>query len=358
MNFFSKIFVVFSLSISCLSSLVYAQKDWEEIAQDFVLETKKIEIPNYPHAFNPSIIKWKGRWLLSFRAISDTAQISTICSASESDLGLVYLDDNLEPIGQPQTIVLDHVAKQRPYLLAEDARLISNENNLYLIFSANKDAIITDAGFRMYVAQLGENDEGFFVIQNECLSVFDGNKSCLREKNWVPFIYNSELLLAYYLFPHKIFRPLLEGSECCELVAKSYPSVTWEWGELRGGTPALPINQDCYLGFFHSQIFTKTVHSNNTVTPHYFMGAYLFSLKPPFEIKYISPEPIVGKNFYHGLLYEHYWHPVNVVFPSGLVIHEDEIWVLYGRQDHEIWIAILDKQGLLDSLIPVSTLRE
>jgi predicted GH43/DUF377 family glycosyl hydrolase len=84
---------------------------------------------------------------------------------------------------------------------------------------------------------------------------------------------------------------------------------------------------------------------------------YLFSSKPSFEIKYISPEPIIGPNFYHGLSYEPYWGPVCVVFPCGVVILEEEIWVTYGRQDHEIWIARLDKRKLLDSVIHVSILN-
>ncbi len=41
--------------------------DFEETSRDFVLETRKIEIPGYPHAFNPSIIRWKGELLLTFR---------------------------------------------------------------------------------------------------------------------------------------------------------------------------------------------------------------------------------------------------------------------------------------------------
>lgn len=362
MNFHKTIFYLY-LILNCLSSFVYSEINLEEFTQDFILDTKKIIIPGYPHAFNPSITKWKGRWLMSFRLVGcdekNSRLIPNISSASAMDVGLIYLDDELNPIGEAQFIFLDHPNKKRPYLLAEDARLIVNEERLYIIYSANKEAEVEDSGFRVYVAQL-DNDEqnNFFVIHNECLSIFEGVNSNKREKNWTPFIYQTELLLSYQLFPHKIFRPLLDGSECCETVANSFPSLTWEWGELRGGTQALQLSEDYYLGIFHSSINLSTIHSNNQSIPHYFMGAYLFSSSPPFEIKYISPEPIIGTNFYQGLTYEPYWHPVCVVFPCGLVINEEDVWVIYGRQDHEIWIAKLDKKNLINSLIPISTLLE
>ena len=55
----------------CFQTCVYANDklDLEKKPQDFVLETIKISVPDYPHAFNPSIIRWQGRLLMSFREI-------------------------------------------------------------------------------------------------------------------------------------------------------------------------------------------------------------------------------------------------------------------------------------------------
>lgn len=108
------------------------------------------------------------------------------------------------------------------------------------------------------------------------------------------------------------------------------------------------IDDKYYLSFFHSCIKMTTVHAADTL--HYFIGAYTYSLQPPFEILQMSQEPIIGKNFYHGKTYKPYWHPVCAVFPCGYICENDKITLFYGRQDHEIWIAILDKQGLLESL--------
>src|SRR4051794_22577997 len=106
--------------ICFFSVSLYAQKDLEEIAQDFIIETKKVTIPAAPHAFNPSIVQWQGRWLMSFRVIENPNRILGFSSAAESDIGLIWLDDDFNPIGQPQFISLNHLNTQRPYLLAED----------------------------------------------------------------------------------------------------------------------------------------------------------------------------------------------------------------------------------------------
>ena len=100
-----------------------------------------------------------------------------------------------------------------------------------------------------------------------------------------------------------------------------------------------------------------TVHSDGAVMQHYFMGAYTFSSKPPFEITRISREPIFGKGMYDtpGVSYPTY-KPIRCVFPSGLYIDEDrnEINVVFGKQDYESWLLKLDlNMFLTDNLMKV-----
>ena len=85
---------------------------------------------------------------------------------------------------------------------------------------------------------------------------------------------------------------------------------------------------------------------------HYFMGAYTFEKYPPFAITAISPEPIVADTFYKGPMHAS-WKPLRVIFLGGFVYNRSFIWVVYGRQDHEIWVVKLDKEKLLNSLTPV-----
>ena len=315
--------------------------DLEEKPSDFVLETKQIHIPGYPHAFNPSIIRWQGKNLLSFRVIPNRK------SSFNSEIGLVFLDDDFNAISDPQ-ILKTNVLNPNVPSRAEDARLISVGERLYIVYANNKDEKITAGGFRVYVSQLDYRDDRFYLKHTECLTDFEGVNPKLREKNWVAFDYNHELFLAYSLNPHLIFKPLFKDG-LCETFAKSKACIDWDLGLLRGGTPALLID-DKYISFFHSSTKMSSLQSDNKETLHYFMGAYTFSKEPPFTIQSISSFPIIGKNFYEGKKYKPYWHAVQAVFPGGFIYDDYNFFVVYGRQDHEAWVVKLDKKRLLESL--------
>jgi len=324
--------------------------DFEESAQDFVLESKRIEIPGYPTAFNPSIIRWGKEFLLAFRVIPNRTQSFT------SQLGVILLDETFSPISQPQFLNTREPNALTPSR-AEDGRLIFVGDKLYLVYSDNSEPKISKGGFRVYIAEVDFDGGNFKLKTPECLTRYEGESRNIREKNWVPFDYNGNLLLTYSLIPHLIFRPLLNGNGECETVASTMGPINWNWGILRGGTSALlgvAPNGD-YLSFFHSSKMMASIHSEGKNVLHYFMGAYTFSPQPPFEMTSISPKPIIGKGFYKGDIYKPYWHPVRVVFPGGYLFDERFVWIAYGRQDHEIWIAKLDRQKLLESLVPVNS---
>ncbi len=318
--------IVLFLFLSTLNAI-----DLEQRIQDFVLETQKIEIPNSPYAFNPSIVFWRGSYILCFREL---IQAERDDSSGPSRIGLVFLNEHFSLEGDPY--FLD--------FLGADARLVNVDEHLY---------VVCEGGFRMIVGELDFDGEDFILKTSESLTYFPEEDPLRREKNWVPFNYQGKLLLSYSLEPHEILEPFLDGSEECLMIESTSSGIIWPWGELRGGTPALRCGNE-YLAFFHSSINMASDHSEGKVIPHYFMGAYTFQKDPPFRITRISKEPIIGRNFYHGLNYPPYWHPVQVIFPCGFVFDDDYIWVAYGRQDHEIWMAKLSKSGLFKNLFPLS----
>lgn len=337
----------FSIFLICCNQASFADTDpmvdLEESAQDFVLETHKIQIPGFPKAFNPTIIQFKGLILMSFRIIPDPQNSYT------SQLGLIWLDNHFCPIGEPQ--ILDTTLGPGIPSRTDDGRLVAVGEQIYLVYSDNTDPEISKGGFRVFVAKL-KFDGGAFTVENPVkLSSFEAEMKGKREKNWVPFDYQGQLLLAYSLTPHVIFRPLLHIG-ACETIARSDSNWNWRWGEPRGGTPAIKMDDE-YVAFFHSSINMASLHSDGRKMNHYFMGAYTFSTSPPFTIKSISPEPIIGPGFYKGPVYKPYWGSVRCIYPCGFIFDEDFIWVSYGRQDHEVWIVKLDKRKLLSSLIPL-----
>ncbi len=318
-----------------------AMLDLEEASQEFVLGVKKIEIPGHPLAFNPSIIRWRGLLLMSFRIIPDRKNSFT------SILGVVLLDEDFNPISEPQ--LLNTQLSPTTPSRTDDGRLITVGDQIFLVYSDNTEPVISRGGFRVYVAELRFDGMGFSVVNPDCLMNFEGERKDRREKNWVPFVYHDQMLLAYSIQPHVIFHPLL-GTGTCETLYSSDTKTDWKWGDLRGGTTGLKMGDE-YLSFFHSSIDIQTLHSDGKSVSHYVMGAYTFATEPPFAITKISPYPIVGKGFYRGPIYKPYWKSIRCVYPGGFIFDDNYIWVVYGRQDHEAWVVKLDRQGLMNNLI-------
>lgn len=335
--------------------LLAALLNLEEGAQDFVLETKKITIPAYPDAFNASIIPFQEGYLLSFRTglylesiESDSVLHKPITSKNlrSDDFGLILLDKNFDITSAPKLLPLHNEAQ-----LQQDPRLVVVDETIYIVYCNKILGVTLPLISRVFVAELHYDGKDFSMAPPECLSHFQDSDEGRREKNWPPFAYEGHLLVAYKIAPHRIFYPLLDGSGSCVTLAETNCPISWDFGELRGGTPALREGDD-YLAFFHSCKNIATTHSSGQKMLHYFIGAYTFSAKPPFALTRVSPEPIVGKNFYEGEVHKT-WKPLRVVFPCGFVSDEDFVWLTYGRQDHEIWVAKLDKKALLKSLSPV-----
>lgn len=334
---YHKSLLIVILMLNC--SAAWAFLDLNIYEQTFVLDAKQIFIPQYPDAFNPSIIKINGRFLMSFRSRNPKTGRATL-------VGMIWLDKNFAPLGAPQILQIEK--GKDPSFYIQDPRLVEIEGKLYMVFSdlwKNEES----EKRRMCIGEIEYDGIRFLLKNRKFLLNFDGEKDNKFEKNWVPFEYDNHLLLAYSLSPHKVFYPIFEKNKCTT-VGFSRGNNYWNWGKLRGGTPGLLIGK-YYLSFFHSSTLLTTVQSDEKPMMHYFIGAYLFDKDPPFAIKKISPKPIVKKEFYEGPMYNT-WKPLRVVFPGGFVYDEKSIWVFYGRQDHEIWVVKLDKKGLLESLIP------
>lgn len=305
----------------------------------YILETKQIHLKEYPDAFNPSIIRWEGKLLMSFRNIANPKD-----SYNSSEIGVVFLDEDFNQISPAQILLKS--------CRAEDARLIEGNGHLYMVYSDNEDPALSKGGFRVHVAKLKEKGNVFTISSKDRLVNFEGADPSLREKNWTPLIYENELLLSYSLNPHLVFKPLL-GTGSCETVALTNAPLEWSWGDLRGGTQFFPVDEH-YLTFFHSSIRMASEASGGKEMLHYFMGAATFTKEPPFKMTQISPTPIIGDDFFKGKIYKPYWGSWRGVFPGGFIVNNDFIWIIYGKQNHELWVVKLDKEGLFHSLIPVS----
>jgi predicted GH43/DUF377 family glycosyl hydrolase len=331
--------------IALIAQAAQSEIDYEtQFASNVVVGSTKITIPNFNGAFNPSIIRYQGALLLSFRYIPNRNDNFT------SYIGIVFLNEDLTVKGEARLLNLraGSTTKSR----AEDARLVTVGSRLYAVYSDNVDPKITKGGFRVYVVELWFENGALRVGEPEKLSEFDGDNPNMREKNWVAFDDNGQLKLAYSLEPHIIFLPHL-GSGRCETIANTTRFAKWGFGELRGGTPAFLVGDE-YLAFFHSSVKESTKHSNGKPMMHYFMGAYTFQKNTPHTLTSMSKVPIVGKGFYSGEQFKGYWKPVRAIFPGGYVFDDKHIYVAYGKDDADVWVAKLDRRALMESLVRFS----
>jgi predicted GH43/DUF377 family glycosyl hydrolase len=322
-------------------SLLKAEWNFDEMIQDFVLETKKIDIPGYAGAFNPSIVPYHDAYLMCFR-------IRDVKAKATNRIGMVWLDKEFKLLSPAKVLNLRYEPSFTPKL-TQDPRLVICNEKIFIVFN-DVVPLLNEAIRRIFIARVYYDGNNFLTDYARPQLYFEGANDKQQEKNWAPFAYEGNLLLSYSLSPHRVFKPILD-TQSCETYSVSDKNITWDWGTLRGGTPALKEDNE-YLAFFHSCKHMGTVQSKGQKLHHYFMGAYTFSATPPFAIRRMSRIPIFGKDFYNGPSYK-MWQPLLVVFPTGFVSNKDFVWVTYGRQDHEIWVVKLDKRKLLKSLIPI-----
>jgi predicted GH43/DUF377 family glycosyl hydrolase len=311
---------------------------------DMIISTTQIKLKEFPCIWNPSLIKTKEGFLLTFR----------YCLAPErpwiSYIGCVMLNDELKPISKAQLLNTrepgDLTSSQ-----AEDARVFASNGKAYLIYNDNVEVECPRAEHRrdMFMAKI-QFEKGQFRLTKP-IKLFHPDKYQQRriQKNWVPFDWKGNILLSYSLNPHEVIYPNLVNGECASISEVPFKN-SWRWGEWRGGTPALLVDGE-YLAFFHSSIFKSSSVSQGIAMHHYYMGAYTFSAEPPFEITSASTKPIIGDGFYTVSSSEK-----RVIFPGGFAAVGSTLYVAYGKDDNELWIAKIDKNKLKQSLQPTTGL--
>jgi predicted GH43/DUF377 family glycosyl hydrolase len=282
-----------------------------------VKEIKEIKIQNLNNPINACIEEYKdNNYILTFKI-------------NENDLTYIaisILDENLNEIKEYKKI--DVQTKS-----AQDARIFKFNDDYYLIY--NDKLPIKHLCRAMHLAKF--NDQTFRI---EYKTILDQHIKTI-EKNWVPFIFQNKIFLAYSLMPHKIMEIkdpsknnlkhwLFTDNPC-------YTRFFWKWGTPRGGSPAKLVDDE-YLAFFHSSF------GKNKKKKFYVMGAYTYQAYPPYKVTKVSKFPIIFGNNKKTRIY----------FPTGFIIkkenNKDMIYLSYGENDKTSKIAIIDKAKLFENM--------
>ncbi len=336
-------YVVMLISYQCeLFGADYFDSCIEE--NEIVTSTKRIYLPEYPGAHNPSLIKFNQNYILTFRYQPDRSSQYWV-----SYIGVQLLNENFEPIGKAQ-LLDSRVYNNDTPSQSEDARIFAFEGKNYLVFNDNIEFENPNYWERrdMYIAELFVENNKFQLGYPLRLVHNAKYRHTLWQKNWSPFIWEGNLMFSYSINPHEVLLSNLKNGSCqaCFITEKS---IQWDYGPLRGSTPAQMVDGE-YLAFFHSGRIMSSLSSENRELWHYFMGAYTFSAEPPFELTSISPAPIDAPSFY---TYSSYFK--RVIYPGGFVVDGSKVYLAYGKDDSEMWIATVDLQALKDSMIPLQS---
>ncbi len=307
-----------------------------------VIAKKRIVLDAFADAWNPSLFKIDQGYVLSFRYTPDRFDELWL-----SHIGVVILDEEFQPISEPELLNTRGKNSKTPSQ-SEDARIFSYRGRIFLIYNDNIDVTGPKIWERrdMFMAELFHSGYHFSLSSPLKLTCEEKKLFRMCEKNWVPFEWNKTMMLGYTIDPHEVLYPNLTNGECYHCY-ESFPRIKWDYGTLRGGTPAMLVDGE-YLSFFHSGIVIASPASFGQDLWHYFMGAYTFSAEPPFRIKKMTPTPIMSDGFYTESFL-----PKRVIFPGGFVDAGPHIYLAYGKDDCEIWIATIDKAALKKALVPV-----
>lgn len=314
------------VSLSLVFSTLYADT--------LVLDSYKINIPNYPYAYNPTLSKDELGYTLFFRYDPPKNRDHP---KRKAYIGKILLDENFKPQGEATLINTKNEA-------SEDPRCFRIKEKTYISYSHIKEwqpKPIVD----MELLELGEHPVALQYKESRI------------EKNWVPLVYNDDLYFIYQYNPYTLLKVSDISSGEVELVYKNretnHAINCWEknWGKIRGGTPAIEI-EDSFVAFFHS---SYRIGKNM----HYVIGAATFEKTPPFTITKISKEPIVYKEMYQEKI-TNFKSPyikqfcMYITFPSGVIEKDNQLYVVCGDNDIGIHLLVIDKNALIRSLENVS----
>lgn len=272
--------------------------------------------------------------------------------------------------------LVSHDGMSSAVIEMDDCRLFQFRDKVYTAFVG-----VGAGGLQsLYLGELNYNCSSKKLLVSDVFRLSTEHEMGRRhEKNWAAWTYHNSshpqlaseiLLFSHSINPHRI----VHGNETFDTsptgstfhfdrtrrvhtvaVTEMINPPYWPYGPLHGGTNAILIDTaegPKYLSVFHSQ--TKYMASWCLT---YFMGAYIFNPRPPFEITHISSVPIIPKKLYKISTSSWAFKAIDyILFPMSIQsLDRETILVSMGRNDREGWTMTLNVTSLVQSLTPVNT---
>lgn len=261
-------------------------------------------------AYNPSIIRFRGKLLMSFRFHE---------ASLKTKLGLAELDDNFN-VTNAEILDLD----EDETLSLEDGKLYAWKGELWLMFVVSNWPNLPAS--QVKICKLYKPDHWRFSDKEQ---YFLPDRQTF-EKNHQPIIHDDVFNIVYRSNQK-------EDGNTTELTQVIYspfekremktPALRWAYGEVRGGTVPLPY-EGRMISFFHSSLDNFPPQNPRC----YFVGAVLRKAEPPFQMLAISKRPILRGSEVGGDESRFHWKS-QVIFPLGAIEHEGGWLLSCGQND-------------------------
>jgi predicted GH43/DUF377 family glycosyl hydrolase len=258
-----------------------------------------------PYNYNSSVVKYLGRMLLAYRAENDE---------SGSWIYITEIDSQYQPTGENIKV---NFPVNHPDNQFEDPRLQIMGGKLFLSVSFWEERKWSYHP-QQRLFQLSESLE----VVSEWPLEYGKNGRTGVEKNWVFFDRNNFAHGIYTYHPFTVFDLSSHGVGG---TVKYVDGFKWSYGQIRGGTPPVLIDNEYWL-FFHSSMRDTSLR--------YYMGVAVFDID--FNPKRMTKIPLLCGTDLDP--FKH-WKPL-VVFPSGLVYDNGKFIVSMGVND--LWTAIAE----------------
>jgi predicted GH43/DUF377 family glycosyl hydrolase len=312
-------------SLSQSSPFIYSYNQTTVVrSDDFPFVYKSQDGPVFPQVFfNGSILHINGRILFCCRA-DQRPWFETI------RLLVCELDFNFQ-LKKDTARFLD-VGSDRGMFHVEDPRLFLCDGKINLVYGD---------GYKVYHAVLRDDLSVEYWNNITNFGIIGLKEHDIREKNWAPFDYNGQFAVVYSDSPRVIYFPYTGK------IVISGQDVEWDYGQVRGGTPAIKWNGQ-YVTFFHSALNDNGKYWVDGRT--YFVGAYTFEPKPPFKVTAITKIPLMKGELGPP-------NPIAVVikalFPAGVAPTHDSFYVSLGMNDSSTGVLRISKSLLEKILEPL-----
>lgn len=303
----------------------------ERYKRNPILKPKRSNSWESKAVFNCGVVMKDGIIHMLYRAIGEYEQYTSRLGYARSEDGINFVRED-KPVFEPAT---NYEAGG-----CEDPRLTLLDDKVYMTYVAVKllsrskgmarTALATTEDFHKFrrhgVITPSNTDDKDVLLFPELIN---NNYILLHRPEWVGSKYNTtspSIWIAYAISnPKKWHKDKL----------LLHPIEWWERRKVGSGTPPIKTKYG-WLTFYHGVDIDHV----------YRAGALLLDLNDPSKIIAKSDVPVLQPKE----KYETNGDVPNVVFPTGVTIMDNKLYVYYGAADKVICLATADLDAFLDTL--------